>query len=83
MGQQKEAILKSCVISIEGNHTDNTGKIKNMMIIKNVAVQKKITMHLPYTIRLIYQGTVNNNLGTDHLEGPKALDPYYCRQPTL
>ena len=29
------------------------------------------------------QGTVDNNLGPDHLEGPKALDPNFCRQPTL
>ena len=29
------------------------------------------------------QGTVNNNLGPDRLEGHKALDPNYCRQPTL
>ncbi len=31
-------------------------------------------------IRLISQGTVDNNLGPDHLAGPKALDPNYCRQ---
>ena len=34
-------------------------------------------------IRLIPQGTVDNNLGPDRLAGPKALDPNYCRQPTL
>ncbi len=34
-------------------------------------------------IRLIPQGTVNNNPGPDHLAGPKALDPNSCRQPTL
>ncbi len=34
-------------------------------------------------IRLIPQGTVDNNLGPDCLAGPKALDPNYCRQPTL
>ena len=32
-------------------------------------------------IRLIPQGTVDNNLGPDHLTGPKVLD--FCRQPTL
>ncbi len=32
--------------------------------------------------RLILQGTVDN-LGLDHLAGTKALDPNYCRQPTL
>ncbi len=25
----------------------------------------------------------DNNLGPDRLAGPKALDPNYCRQPTL
>ncbi len=34
-------------------------------------------------IRVIPQGTVDNNLGPDRLAGPKALDPNYCRQPTL
>ena len=34
-------------------------------------------------IRLIPQGTVDNNLGPDRLEGPNALDPNYCRQQTL
>ena len=34
-------------------------------------------------IRVIPQGTVDNNLGSDRLAGPKALDPNYCRQPTL
>ncbi len=35
------------------------------------------------SIRVIPQGTVDNNLGPDRLVGPKALDPNYCRQPTL
>ena len=34
-------------------------------------------------LRVIPQGTVDNNLGPDCLTGPKALDPNYCRQPTL
>ncbi len=34
-------------------------------------------------LRVIPQGTVDNNLGLDHLAGTKALDPNYCRQPTL
>ena len=29
------------------------------------------------------QGTVDNNLGPDRFEGPKALDPDCCRQKTL
>ena len=33
--------------------------------------------------RLIPQGTVDNNLGPDRFAGPKALDPYYYRQPTF
>ena len=33
--------------------------------------------------RVIPQRTVDNNLGPDRLAGPKALDPNYCRQPTL
>ncbi len=33
--------------------------------------------------RLIPQGTVDNNLGPDRSEGPNALDPNFCRQPTL
>ena len=31
-------------------------------------------------IRVIPQGTVDNNLGPDRLAGPKALDPNYSRQ---
>ncbi len=34
-------------------------------------------------IRVIPQGTVDNKLGPGRLAGPKALDPNYCRQPTL
>ena len=34
-------------------------------------------------LRVIPQGTVDNNLGPDRLAGPEALDPKYCRQPTL
>ena len=34
-------------------------------------------------IRLILQGTVDNNLGPDSLLGPNALDPNYYRQLTL
>ncbi len=36
-----------------------------------------------FLIRLIPQGTVDNNLGPDRLVGIKALDPNYCKQPTL
>ena len=36
----------------------------------------------PY-IRVIPQGTVDNNQGPDRLVGPKDLDPNYSRQPTL
>ena len=34
-------------------------------------------------LRVIPQRTDVNNLGPDHLAGPKAQDPNYCRQPTL
>ena len=34
-------------------------------------------------IRVIPQGTVDNNLGPDRLADPKALDLNYFRQPTL
>ncbi len=33
-------------------------------------------------MRVIPQGTVDNNLGQDHLAGPKDLDPNYYRQQT-
>ena len=36
-----------------------------------------------FVMRLIPQGTVDNNLGPDRLAGPKALEPNYCRQLTL
>ncbi len=34
-------------------------------------------------IRFILQVTVDNNIGPDRLAGTRALDPNYCRQPTL
>ena len=34
-------------------------------------------------IRIIPQGTVDNNIGQDRLAGPKVLDPNYCTQLTL
>ena len=34
-------------------------------------------------IRLIPQGTVDNNLGPDRSAGPKALEPNFYRQSTL
>ena len=36
-----------------------------------------------FMVRVIPHGTVDNNPGPDCLAGPKALDPNYCRQPTL
>ena len=39
--------------------------------------------YLIHVIRLIPQWMVDNNLKPDRLAGPKALDPNYCRQPTL
>ena len=43
----------------------------------------RLLMHILHIIKLIPQGTVDDNLGPDRLAGPKALDPNYCRQPTL
>ena len=34
-------------------------------------------------VLFIPQETLDNKLGPDRLGGPKALDPNYCRQPTL
>ena len=51
-----------------------------------IAKKKKmfITMIFKvFIIRLIPQGTLDNNIGTDRLAGSKALDPNYCRQQTL
>ena len=42
-----------------------------------------VRLGIYYIIRLIPQGTVDNNLGPDRLAGQKALDPNYCRQPTF
>ncbi len=41
--------------------------------------------HQPAAIKSLGlpQGTVNNNLGPEHLECPKTLDPNYFRKPTL
>ncbi len=51
--------------------------MKNMQyIIEIVCDDSIIIIH-------ITQGTVDNNLGLVRLEGPKALDPNYCRQQTL
>ncbi len=36
-----------------------------------------------YCLRVIPKGTVDNNLGPHRLAGPQALDPNYCRQPTI
>ena len=46
-------------------------------------IGKQLLINLKAYIRVIPQGTVDNNLGPDRLAGPKALDPNYCRQPTL
>ncbi len=47
-------------------------------------IQQFIFLFTRSYIRVIPQGTVDNNLGSDRLAGPKALDPNnYCRQPTL
>ena len=40
-------------------------------------------MHYNYSIRIIPQGTIDNNLVPDRLAGQNTLDPNHCRQPTL
>ncbi len=43
----------------------------------------KMKFRLWFYLRVIPQGTVDNNLRPDRLAGPKALDPNYSIQPTL
>ncbi len=38
---------------------------------------------VPFYIRSIPQGTVDNKLGPDRFACPKALDHNYCRKPNL
>ncbi len=40
-------------------------------------------MHYNYSIRIIPQGTIDNNLVPDRLACQNALDPKHCRQTTL
>ncbi len=49
------------------------------MVIKKEAVKQRLVS----VIRLIPQGTDDDNIEPDCLECPKALDPNCCRQPTL
>ncbi len=46
-------------------------------------VNLSISLSIPIIHTYTPQGTVDNNLGSDRLAGPKALDQNYCRQPTL
>ena len=48
-------------------------------------VNLSISLSIPIIHTYTPQGTVDNNLGSDRLAGPKALYPIpnYCRQPTL
>ncbi len=41
------------------------------------------TTQLEYDKNESYLGTVDNNLGPDHLAGSKASNPNYCRLPTI
>ncbi len=60
------------------------GHLKMPKLMAELSILKnQIKKTGPTLIRLIPQGTVDNNLGPDRLEGPKALDPNYCRRPTL
>ncbi len=60
-----------------------TRKSKTRVIANDALNTDRLTKYNVYIKRLIPQGTVDNNLGPDRLTGPKALDPNYCRQPTL
>ncbi len=55
------------------------------LLVKTVLVNchKQLKKYAELLIRIILQGTVDINLGTDCLAGPKALDPNYCKQPTV
>ncbi len=50
---------------------------------KKQEINHEIDGYFLTSLVYIHQGTVDNNLGPDRLAGPKALDPNYCRQPTL
>ncbi len=49
---------------------------------RKIPVQCSYLIETWSIIRVIPQGTVDNNLGPDRSAGPKALDPNYFRQPT-
>ncbi len=62
---------------------ESTSRFLNSLSKLSNIILKTIYLSYLIIIRLIPQGTVDNNLGPDRLAGPKALDPNYCRQPTL
>ncbi len=69
-----------------GRGAKGEGVAGKKMLKTNAKLPKKFLTIVPSfyeTLRVIPQGTVDNNLGPDRLVGPKALDPNYCRQPTL
>ena len=43
----------------------------------------KLIFNLGMLIRLIPQGTIENNQGPDRFASPETLDPIYRGQPTL
>ncbi len=45
---------------------------------KAVMYDKNLASEGTKSVRLIPQGTVDNNLGPDRLAGPKGLDPNFC-----
>ena len=67
----------------------NMIKLLNINHLFQVYGFKNKSAHISFAclaiIRIIPQGTttVDNNLGPYRLAGTKALDPNYCRQPTL
>ncbi len=57
--------------------------INKTTVFNSFTTQDDKSDKINHSIRVIPQGTVDNNLGPARLAGPKALDPNYCRQTTL
>ena len=56
----------------------------NKSFFNNQTILVSLKYKKPFSyIRVIPQGTVDNNLGPDRLADPKALDPNYYRQHSL
>ncbi len=65
-----------------GGEIDLDGQIKRHKK-KDRQMDINIDIKMDRQIRVLPHRPVDNNLGPDRLASPKALDPNYCRQPTL